>query len=198
MDTIRKLIREKAAERELSLSWLSRRIGRNSGYLYDFLEKKSPRNLPEGERRLLAEHLGISEDYLRAGDQRGTDIRGAAPTMPEGERIDVDDIRDQRLRESVKRELKAAKQGEVWLIRTSLIKAKYPPGTYVVVDAGQTAYENDYVLAEIWRGKVKSFVFRKYIPPNLVAAVVSSPGSRGYMVDHETVNIRGVILIGFR
>jgi hypothetical protein len=54
------------------------------------------------------------------------------------------------------------------------------------------------VLAEIWRGKVKSFVFRKYIPPNLVAAVVSSPGQRGFTVDHETVNIRGVILIGFR
>jgi hypothetical protein len=31
-----------------------------------------------------------------------------------------------------------------------------------------------------------------------VAAVVSAPGKRGYTVDRETVNIRGVILIGFR
>jgi hypothetical protein len=146
----------------------------------------------------LAEHLGISEDYLRSAGQRGTDIRGAAPTISEGERIDVDDIRDQRLRESVKRELKATKRGEVWLITTPLIEAKYPPGTYVVIDTGQDAYENDYVLAEIWHGKEKSFVFRKYIPPNLVAAVVSAPGKRGYTVDRETVMIRGVILIGFR
>jgi hypothetical protein len=198
MDIIRQLIRDKAHERELSLSWLSRRMGRNAGYLHDFIEKKTPRNLPERERHLLAEHLGISEDYLRPAHLLA-DAKEVTPAMQEeGEKIDAGDIRDQRLRESVKRELKAAKQGEVWLIRTSLIEAKYPPGTYVVVDAGQTAYENDYVLAEIWRGKVKSFVFRKYIPPNLVAAVVSSPGSRGYMVDHETVNIRGVILIGFR
>ena len=200
MDALRQLIRDKAAERELSLAWLSRRIGRNTGYLYDYLHKKSPRNLPEHERRLLAEHLGISEDYLRPTDHGViADVRGATPAMPEeGERVDVEDIRDQRLRDSVRRELKAAKQGEAWLIRTPLIEAKYPPGTLVVVDVGQHAYENDYVLAEIWHGKEKTFVFRKYIPPNLVAAVVSSPGKRGYTVDRETVNIRGVILIGFR
>jgi hypothetical protein len=97
-------------------------------------------------------------------------------------RIDVEDIRDQRLRESVRRELKAAKQGEAWLIRTPLIEAKYP----------------HYVLAEIWHGKQKSVAFRKYIPPTLVTTTVSSPGARGYIVDRETVNIRGVILIGFR
>jgi len=198
MDAIRQIIREKAHERELSLSWLSRRIGRNVGYLHDFIEKKTPRNLPERERRLLAEHLGISEDYLRPADLLA-DVKEAAPVIQaEGERIEVDDIRDQRLRESVRRELKAAKHGEAWLIRTPLIEAKYPPGTLVIVDVGQAAYENDYVQAEIWRGKEKSFVFRKYIPPNLVAAVVSSPGSKGYTVDRETVNIRGVILIGFR
>jgi hypothetical protein len=198
VDAIRQIIREKAHERELSLSWLSRRIGRNVGYLHDFIEKKTPRNLPERERRLLAEHLGISEDYLRPADLLA-DVKEAAPVMQaEGERIEVDDIRDQRLRESVRRELKAAKHGEAWLIRTPLIEAKYPPGTLVIVDVGQAAYENDYVQAEIWRGKEKSFVFRKYIPPNLVAAVVSSPGSKGYTVDRETVNIRGVILIGFR
>jgi hypothetical protein len=198
MDTIRKLIREKAAERDLKLSWLSRRIGRNTGYLYDFLEKKSPRNLPEHERRLLAEHLGVSEDYLRPADQRGADIRGPAPTMPEGERIDVADIRDQRLRESVMRELKAVKRGEVWVIQTPLIEAKYPPGTIVVIDTGQNAYENDYVLAEIHRGKEMSSVFRKFIPPNLITTTVSSPGQRGVTVDRENVIIKGAIRIGFR
>src|SRR5262252_7679491 len=129
MDTIRKLIREKAAERELSLSWLSRRMGRNHGYLYDFLEKGTPQKLPEVERRKLAQHLGISEDYLRPADLMA-DVKEVAPTnLEEGERIDVEDIRDQRLRESVRRELKAAKHGEAWLIRTPLIEAKYPPGT---------------------------------------------------------------------
>jgi acyl-CoA thioester hydrolase len=67
MDNVRRIIREKADEQGRSLSWLSRRIGHNPGYLYDFLTKKSPKSLPENERRLLAEHLGISEDFLRSG-----------------------------------------------------------------------------------------------------------------------------------
>ena len=198
MDAIRKLIREKAAERDLKLSWLSRRIGRNTGYLYDFLEKKSPRNLPEHERRLLAEHLGVSEDYLRPADHKVADVRGVAPAMPEGERIDVDDIRDQRLRDSVRRELKAAKQGEAWLIRTPLIEAKYQPGTIVVVDVGANGYAGDFVLADVWNGREKSIAFRLYFPPTLVCAVVNSPSVRGHIVDRETVNIRGVIRVGFR
>jgi hypothetical protein len=197
MDTIRKLIREKAAERDLKLSWLSRRIGRNNGYLYDFLEKKSPRNLPEHERRLLAEHLGVSEDYLRPADQKVA-APGVAPPMPEGERIDVDDIRDQRLRDSVRRELKAAKHGEVWLIATPLIEAKYQPGTIVVVDVGANAYAGDFVLADVWHGQERSVVFRVYYPPVIVCSVVNSPAVRGHIVDHESVIIRGVVRVGFR
>jgi hypothetical protein len=198
MDAMRQLIRDKAAERELSLSWLSRRIGRNNGYLYDFLEKKSPRNLPEHERRLLAEHLGISEDYLRPADHKVADVRGVAPAMPEGERIDVDDIRDQRLRDSVRRELKAAKHGEVWLIATPLIEAKYQPGTIVVVDVGAHAYAGDFVLADVWHGQERSVAFRLYFPPVLVCSVVNSPSVRGSIVDRESVIIRGVIRVGFR
>ena len=83
--------------------------------------------------------------------------------MPEGERIDVEDIRDQRLRDSVRRELKAAKQGEAWLIRTPLIEAKFPPGTIVVVDVGAHAYASDFVLADVWHGQERSIAFRLYL-----------------------------------
>lgn len=197
MDTIRQLIREKAHERELSLSWLSRRIGRNAGYLYDFLEKKSPRNLPERDRRLLAEQLGISEDYLRPADLMA-DVKEVAPTkLEEGERIAVEDIRNQRLRDAIKLVLKE-KAGELWLIHTSHIEAQYPPGTIVVVDVGANAYAGDFVLAEIWHGQEKSIAFRLYYPPALVCSVVNSPSVRGHIVDDESVIIRGVIRIGFR
>jgi hypothetical protein len=194
MDAIRKLIREKAEERDFSLSWLSRQIGRNAGYLFDFLEKGTPRALPERERGILADRLGISEDYLRPRD-RGDDM-GVMSTV-EGERIDIESIRDTRLRETLRREVKAAKAGEVWCLRTPLIEAKYPPGTYVVVDAGMRAYENDYVLAEVSSGREKSHIFRLYLPPNLVAAVISAPSVRGVTVDRERVVIRGVIRGGF-
>jgi len=147
----------------------------------------------------LAEHLGISEDYLRPADHSVVaDVRGVAPAMPEGERIDVDDLRDQRLRESVRRELKASKAGEIWLVQTPLIEAKYPAGTYVVVDTAAMPYERDYVLAEVFSGREKSHIFRMYLPPNLIASVVHAPGVRGVTVDGERVVIRGVIRVGFR
>jgi hypothetical protein len=50
-DPVRQLIRDKAAERGLSLRWLSQQIRRNEGYLFDFLEKGSPqgtRTRPHG------------------------------------------------------------------------------------------------------------------------------------------------------
>jgi hypothetical protein len=196
MDAIRKLIREKAAERDLKLSWLSRQIGRNAGYLYDYLTKESPRALPERERRILAERLGISEDYLRPHD-RGDDREGNSPTV-EGQRINIDSIHDTRLRETLRREVKEAKAGEVWLVMTPLIEAKYPPGTYVVVDVGATAYARDFVLAEVISGRERTPIFRMYLPPNLIASVVHAPGVRGATVDDEHVMIRGVIRVGFR
>ena len=193
MDAIRKLIREKAEERDLSLSWLSRQIGRNSGYLYDYLEKGSPRVLPDEERRTLAERLGISEDYLRPHDRIGVEM----PTV-EGERVAIDTIHDTRLRETIRREVKLAKAGEIWLVKTPLIESKYPPGTYVVVDTGARPYERDFVLAEVFSGQEKSQIFRMYLPPNLIASVVHAPGVRGVTMDGERVVIRGVIRVGFR
>jgi hypothetical protein len=83
----------------------------------------------------------------------------------EGERIAPESIRDPRLREAVQRELKEAKRGEAWLITTSLIEAKYPPNTIVIVDTAETAHENDFVMAEIQQGKEKYVVFSKRITP---------------------------------
>lgn len=189
MDGVRKLIRDKALEKELSLAWLSRQIGRNPGYLFDFL-KGTPRVLPEAERGILADRLGISEDYLRPREAP----EGGMPTV-ECERVEINSIHDTRLRETLRREVK--KGIEIWRVLTPYIEAKYPPGTLVVIDTGATAHENDYVQAEI-KAPERAFILRKYIPPNLITAVVTTPGVRGLTVDRERVIIRGVIRIGFR
>lgn len=55
---------ELAEERGVSLSALSALIGRNSTYLQQFIRKGSPRKLEEGDRRLLAEFLGVEEGEL--------------------------------------------------------------------------------------------------------------------------------------
>ena len=53
-----------ATDQGVSLAALSALIGRNSAYLQQFVRKGSPRKLEEGDRRRLAEFLGVDESVL--------------------------------------------------------------------------------------------------------------------------------------
>ena len=55
-----------AAQRGTSLAALSRLVGRNAAYLQQFVRRGSPRILPERERAILADFLGIDEARLGA------------------------------------------------------------------------------------------------------------------------------------
>jgi hypothetical protein len=55
-----------ADERRVSLSQLSKLIGRNTTYLQQFVRKGSPRRLEETDRRTLARFFGIDEGALGA------------------------------------------------------------------------------------------------------------------------------------
>lgn len=69
MDHVRELIREKITEKGLDMAGLSRLIGRNHAYLQQFLERGSPRELPEGIREALGPLLGVAPDQLRSKPQ---------------------------------------------------------------------------------------------------------------------------------
>ncbi|WP_143090114.1 hypothetical protein [Sphingomonas rubra] len=66
MSDPRQIIRVRAAERGLSLSALSIMAGRNAAYMQQFMERGSPRKLPEDERRLIAIALDVDETLLGA------------------------------------------------------------------------------------------------------------------------------------
>jgi phage repressor protein C with HTH and peptisase S24 domain len=59
-----------AMERGVSLSALSRMLGRNVAYLQQFVGRGSPRLLPERERRMLADFLELDERVLGAAAER--------------------------------------------------------------------------------------------------------------------------------
>ena len=68
-----------AEERRVSLSRLSRLIGRNSSYLQQFVRKGSPRKLEENDRRTLARFFEVDEAELGAMEEISyTAARGAA------------------------------------------------------------------------------------------------------------------------
>ena len=64
--TPQQILAEAARDRGVALSALSRMLGRNQAYLGQFVNRGSPRVLPERERRMLADFLGLDEALLGA------------------------------------------------------------------------------------------------------------------------------------
>ena len=62
-----------ASHRGVSLSQLSKLIGRNSSYLQQFVRKGSPRRLAETDRRTLARFFGVNESDLGAPEEISSD-----------------------------------------------------------------------------------------------------------------------------
>ena len=65
----------------VTLKQASRTTGMNDAYLQQFLERVTPRELPERVRYKLADFLGISQDKLNP-DPWQRDIHGARPVDP--------------------------------------------------------------------------------------------------------------------
>lgn len=70
-------------ERHVSLSELSRLIGRNPSYLQQFVRKGSPRKLEETDRSTLAQFFGVDESQLGAPEENSSDAESG------GEWVDV-------------------------------------------------------------------------------------------------------------
>lgn len=68
-----------SADRGVSLSELSRMIGRNSTYLQQFVRKGSPRKLEETDRQTLARFFGVSEGELGAPEEKSSSPAGRQP-----------------------------------------------------------------------------------------------------------------------
>ncbi|MFC0685998.1 MULTISPECIES: helix-turn-helix transcriptional regulator [Sphingomonadaceae] len=65
-----------ADARGVSLSSLSRMIGKNASYLQQFIKKGSPRKLEEQDRSLLARFFGVDEVELGKGGEKSYDLTG--------------------------------------------------------------------------------------------------------------------------
>lgn len=71
---VRGTLLELADRRRVSLSALSRMLGRNPSYLQQFVRKGSPRKLEEGDRAMLARFFGVEESALGKGRDNSFDI----------------------------------------------------------------------------------------------------------------------------
>lgn len=76
MQTVGETLERLAAGRGVSLSELSRLIGRNLAYLQQFVRRGTPRRLSEADRATLAQFFGVDEALL------GGAVREAAVAVP--------------------------------------------------------------------------------------------------------------------
>ncbi len=63
-ETVGETLERLAAARGISLSELSRLLGRNLAYLQQFVRRGTPRRLAEGDRQTLAQFFGVDEALL--------------------------------------------------------------------------------------------------------------------------------------
>ena len=63
-DDVKKFIADKIREKGLSLNELSIQIGKNGTYLFQFVNRPSPKRLGEIERKKLSQILGVEEQLL--------------------------------------------------------------------------------------------------------------------------------------
>ncbi|ONF95755.1 S24 family peptidase [Sphingomonas jeddahensis] len=71
-ETVGETLERLAAARGVSLSELSRLIGRNLAYLQQFVRRGTPRQLAERDRQMLAQFLGVEEALLGGLPREGT------------------------------------------------------------------------------------------------------------------------------
>lgn len=78
IDQTRQRLLDLARERDVSLSALSRMIGKNPTYLQQFIRKGSPRKLEEGDRGKLARFFSVDESWLGKPEDIYHDRRAGA------------------------------------------------------------------------------------------------------------------------
>lgn len=76
-DPVRRVVAEKLAEKRISWNEASRRLDRNTTYIYRFLTAGSPRVLGDTERARLSSMLGIPEEQLTSNDAVTTTRRAS-------------------------------------------------------------------------------------------------------------------------
>lgn len=132
-----------AGERRHSLTALSAMLGRNQAYLSQYVRRGSPRQLPERERRLLADHFGVTESMLGGEERRGAAVRlarldvavSAGPGADVGDEIEFGAA-------YLPAELAAGlglRQGSIVRVRGTSMEPGLIDGDQIVVDTAQRA-----------------------------------------------------------
>ena len=137
----RAALRALAVERQHSLTALSAMLGRNQAYLSQYVNRGTPKVLPERERRLLADHFGVAETLLGAEERSDAAVRlsrlDIAASAGPGANIDEEvELGAAYLPVQLARQL-GLREGSVIRVRGTSMEPGLLDGDQIVVDTGQ-------------------------------------------------------------
>jgi hypothetical protein len=199
MDAVRKIIHDTAKARRLSLSKLSKNIGRNHSYLFQFINRGKPAILPEHDRYALAELLELDEAQLRdpkAPAPPGRNVISRQSTGGDGHPIEP-----AKTPPTIAKFLTTMTDGsiEAWQLDSDVLEgAGYLADDFVVVDLARHPTAGDIVLAELADTQPRAPIFRINTPPYLLAAQQGRPTIKPLLVDNDRVIVRGVVIASAR
>lgn len=176
-DDPRQVLARAAAARGASLSALSRMLGRNVAYLQQYVARGSPRVLPERDRRMLADFLGVDEVALGGPAAGGgdvavpwLDVSAAAGTgrVAEGERV----IRAVPVAAAMLRQLGvAAADASMILVAGESMVPTLLDGDRVLIDRGDRRVPSAGAVFVIRRAD--AVAVKRLVPHGRTLAIVS-------------------------
>jgi hypothetical protein len=85
LDEVRRLVLDKSRELEITMTDMSKAVGKAHSFIHQFIRRGTPKYLPEDVRHKLANLLGVSEELLRGRDLHAQPIETArANAHPNG------------------------------------------------------------------------------------------------------------------
>lgn len=184
------------AARGWTLTDLARKAGINSSTLTRW---KNDRKFAEEGRTISARTVKAVEDAsgVRAYESPANGGRGLA----ESEATPFQSTQNPYLRAYIETMKGGRNAVDAWLLSTrSLDLAGYMPGDIVIVDLNAKPTTSDVVCAQVYdwtRGRTET-VFRIYEPPFLMPSSTDPTFRRPYMIDDNTVVVKGVVIASIR
>jgi transcriptional regulator with XRE-family HTH domain len=148
-----------AQQRGISLSALSRLLGRNPSYLQQFVRKGSPRKLEETDRATLARFFGVTEDELGAPEEISlAQTGGSGPDWIDVPRLELGVSAGPGALDAGERAMGALRFSRRWLRQRGLDPAKLSTVEVIGDSMEPGLRDGDEILVEQVSGPIRDGV----------------------------------------
>jgi transcriptional regulator with XRE-family HTH domain len=173
-----------------SQSDLAARAGIDPSTLSRFLSKGRELRLTTIQRIAIASGVSFGDEPLPQSQG-----------LSEGEALPYEFIAQDRRAVAIRLLCEQHENCDAWILKSRALESLgHMPGDVMIVGLNETPHIGDIICAQIydWNKGGAETVFRIYQPPALIAATQDASLLKPYLLDDNTVVIKGVVLHSLR